>query len=305
MSNKPLTLPQRSALIDNAPLVMTFLLVLDSLHFIFARLLLPHLPPATSAMYVLGIATLQVALFWSFWDKIQFGLFRRHLWYFLTIGFLVATSTALNFTAVAFIDPGTASLLAKTSIVFALGFGLFWLRERLSPVQSAGAVVAIIGVSIISFQPGDYLRLGSLLVIISTLMYALHAALVKRQREEIRLAEFFLFRLAATTGFLFLFALGQGQLAWPSGQAWLILLLAGTFDVVISRGLYYLALRRLDLSLHAIVLTLSPVIAIMWTLLLFGVRPTLQQIIGGVAVLLGVLVVSLNSARPARRVWRK
>lgn len=299
MSNKPLTLADPRSLLDSAPLLLIGLLAADSLHFVFAKLLLAYLPPTTSAMYVLGIATIEVAVFAWWWDKIQFNLFRRHIWYFLAIGFLVASSTALNYTAVAFVDPGTASLLAKSAILFGVGLGLIWLQEHLNLRQISGTVVAVIGVGIITFQPGDYFRFGSILILISTFVYALHAALVKRQSAEIRLVEFFLFRLASTTGFLLLFVLSRQELRWPTWPAWLLLLLAGTVDVTISRGLYYLALRRLDLSLHSIVLTLSPVVAIIWSLFLFEVTPTFAQMMGGVAVLVGVFIVLLGRTRLA------
>lgn len=284
-------------LLANAPLVVLFLLAIDSLHFVFAKLLLPYLPPATAGMYVLAVATVEVSIFLLIWDKIRFDLLRRHIWYFLGIGFLVAFSTTLNYTAVEFIDPGTASLLAKTSILFNLAFSLIWLQERLTFVQSLGALVALGGVVTITFQPGDYWRIGSLLILLSAFSYALHAALVKRQSEEIRLAEFFLFRLACTTLFLFLFSLGQQQLVWPGGRAWLLLLLVGTIDITISRGLFYLTLRRLELSFHTIVLMLSPVVAIVWSVFLFDLRPTLQQLLGGLAVLVGVVIVTVSKAR--------
>jgi drug/metabolite transporter (DMT)-like permease len=252
--NKPLALAAQSRLVNNAPLVVTCLLIVDSLHFIFARLLLPYLPPTTSAMYVLGVATVEVAVFMAVWDRIDFTAFRRHAWFFVGIGFLVAASTVLNYGAVAFIDPGTASLLSK-----------IWV--------------------------------GTLMVVASTFMYALHAALVKRHGHSISLADFFLFRLACTTAFLLLFTVSRGELVVPGWQVWLILLLAGSVDVTISRTLYYLTLRRLNLSLHAIILTLSPAVSILWTILLFGIAPTPPQLLGGIAVIAGVLMVSLSQAR--------
>ncbi len=282
-------------MLNNSALVVIFLLLIDSLHFVFARLLLAHLPPTTSAMYVLGIATLEVAcLLRLLRHPIRFQTFRRHAWFFLSIGFLAATSTALNYTAVAFIDPGTAALLSKTSILFGVILGLIWLRERLTRLETVGALLAITGVFIITFQPGNYLRLGSLIVLASALMYALHAAPVKRHVTHMSLADFFLFRLAATTGFLFLFTVGRGQLVLPGWPAWAILFMNGTLGAMIGRGLYYLALRRLKLSQHSIVLTLSPVVTIGWTLLLFGITPTLQQLLGGLAVIAGVLMVTVG-----------
>lgn len=297
MSHKPLALAAQSRLMNNAPLVVICLLIVDSLHFVFARMLLPYLPPTTSAMYVLTIATVEVTFFLALWDKIDFTTFRRHAWFFWGIGFLVAASTALNYGAVTFIDPGTASLLGKMSTLFSLGFGLIWLNERFTPFQSLGAVVAVIGTFVIAFQPGELIWVGALMVIASTFMYALHAALVKRYGNGLSLTDFFLFRLACTTAFLWLFAIGQGGIRLPDGPAWLILLTAGTVDVTISRTLYYLTLRRLNLSVHTIILTLSPVISILWTLFLFGLGPTFQQLIGGVAVIAGALMVSVGQER--------
>ena len=49
------------------------------------------------------------------------------------------------------------------------------------------------------------------------------------------------------------------------------------------------------MSIHTIILTLSPVVAIGVSLLLFGTFPGVQELIGGVMVLAGVVVV--NRAR--------
>jgi drug/metabolite transporter (DMT)-like permease len=299
MAQSPLALAAQSRIINNAPIVVTSLLVVDSLHFIFARLLLPHLPPTTAAAYVLALSTLEVLVFMGMWDQLSLAVFRRHPWFFLSIGFLVAGSTALTYGSVAFIDPGTASLLGKISTLFSLGFGLVWLRERFTPLEWLGTLIAVAGTFTIAFQPGEFLWVGVVMVIGATFMYALHAALVKRYGAGIGLADFFLFRLLCTTGFLLLFAAGQGQLVWPTGQAWLLLLLTGTVDVTISRTLYYLTLRRLNLSLHAIILTLSPALSILWTLFLFSIEPTGQQLVGGLAIITGVLIVSTSQAKNA------
>lgn len=281
-------------LLNNVPLVVTILLLLDSLHFVFARLLRNYLPPVPAALFVLGFATLETAVFLLWRRKIQLGILRQHIWFFAAIGLLVAGATSLSFTSVRYVDAGTASMLAQTSTLFALAFGLFWLREKLHRVELLGAGVALLGIFVISFQPGDVLRLGSLLVLASAFLYALHAAVVKRYGQAMDFANFFLFRVGSTSFFLLLFVLAQGQESWqwPSGVAWLVLLLVGTVDVVCSRVLYYLALRRLQMSHHAIVLTLSPAIAILWSLLLFGEAPTWQGFLGGTAVLLGVMIVT-------------
>ena len=227
-------------------------------------------------------------------------MLRTHLGLFVSIGLLIGLSTRINYEVVALIDPGTASLLSKTSILFSLIFGVVWLGDRWSPQQLVGSALSLIGVFVISFQPGDYLRLGSLLVVGSSLMYASHAAIAKRYGDDIDLMSFFFFRLLATSTVLLGLALVTREWAWPSGRAWLLIILTATFDVVISRLLYYRALRMLTMSYHTVVLTLSPIATALWAWLLFGTHPGVQEAIGGTAVIVGVIVVSISRQRPQK-----
>lgn len=282
---------------ENKPLIVSILLLIDSLHFVFARMLLPHIPPAASAMYVMLVATVTVGVFGLVQNRLHIRVFLKSWWFFLTIGTLVALSTNINYEAVAYIDPGTAAMLAKSSILFGIGLGVLWLKESLTRIQKIGAFIAVGGVFTITFQPAEYLRIGSLLILCSTFMYALHAALTKRFAEKMAFVDFFFFRLLSTSAILFSVALGRNALVWPTHTAWMLLILVGILDVAISRGLYYLALRRLRMSIHALVLTLSPVAAVLWSLMLFDVLPNRQQFIGGLAVMLGVFVVLTNKER--------
>jgi len=274
----------------------------DSLHFVFARLLLPHANPFLSALFVMGIGTLEVGIFGLVTGRLGLAVFTRHWRFFLAIGFCIGVSTAISYSAVALIDPGTASILGKTSIVFGVALGIFWLGDRFSPVQAAGAAVALVGLVIVTFQPGDYLRVGSLLIVFSTLLYSVHTALTKRYGGGMDMLNFFFYRLLLTSLFLFAIAAVQGELALPATPtAWGLLLLAGTVDVVISRTLYYTALRRLDMSVFSILLTAAPVAAILWSFLLFDIFPNPRQLLGGGVVLAGVLVVTAAPLLARRR----
>lgn len=275
--------------------LFTALLIVDSFHYIFARLLLPHIHPTASAFLVLAVATVQVIAYAAIRRELRWQPARAHFWFFASIGFLIAASTVLSYLSIAYIDPGTASMLGKTGIVFSLLLSVLWLRERLSRVQVIGAVVAVTGAVTISFHPGAVTQWGALLILTSTFFYALHAAIVKRYGDDMNFLDFFVFRLLSTTIFLFFFALGGGHLHWPNSETWLLLLLAGTVDVVISRTLYYKTLRLFPMSIHTIILMLSPVVAIAVSLLLFGEFPGVQDLIGGALVLIGVFVV--NRAR--------
>ena len=101
-------------------LLFAVLLLVDSMHFIFARLLLPHMAPTTSAMYVLGIGAVEVGLFALVRRKLRLAPVAKHFWFFLAIGALIALSTMLTYESVVFVEPGMALLLSKTGVIFTL-----------------------------------------------------------------------------------------------------------------------------------------------------------------------------------------
>lgn len=290
---------------NNGTAVVIVLLLVDSLHFIFGRLLIPYLPATTASFYYMGIATLEIAIFAAVRRQIDWRVFRDNAKFFLIIGFLIATATAMSYVAITYIDPGTAAMITRVNTLFALGFGVLWLKEKLGRGQKIGTVIAIIGVFFIAFQPSDasgQLWLGTVLVLGSSFTYALHSAIVKRQGGELDFTNFFLFRMITSSFFLLVFTVGRGELVWPTGTTvWWILLLAATVNVVIGRGLFYIALRRFDLSVLTIILTLTPVITILWSWALFGVWPTLQGLLGGTAVIIGVILVTSSRRKATNR----
>lgn len=279
----------------NQAAIFILLIFVEGMHFVFARLLRGIVPSQTlAAFYVMTVSALEMGVFAAVTGKLCWQGLRQHAWFYAAIGFFVAASTLLSYESVRFIDPGVASVLAKVTTLFNISFGLVFLHERLTYRQLLGGGLAIVGAIIIAFQPGDYLRIGSLIVVVSSLLYALHAFIVKRYGGEIEFVEFFAFRVISTALFLLAFSGLRGDLVWPSLSAWPLLILVGTIDVTFSRTLYYVTMRKMPLALHSILLTLSPVAAILLTLFLFQIAPTAQQLLGSAAVLAGMLMVTLR-----------
>ena len=189
--------------------MLALLLLFDSMHFIFARLLLPYVSPNVSAMYVMIVATIQVGIYGVATGQLGLAALRNHWRFFLIIGLLIGISTHLGFIAIGFIDVGTAAMLNQISTVFSVGFGLFWLREHFSPIQLLGTGIAIVGSFVIAYQPDARLQWGALLIIVGSFCYSLHFAIVKRHGSQIDFVNFFFYRILSTALLLFLSAAGR------------------------------------------------------------------------------------------------
>jgi O-acetylserine/cysteine efflux transporter len=283
---------------DRSPWLLGLLLAVDGLHFVFATLIHAHVAPHVSAATVMCVAAAVLGVFGLITRRIDLSVFRRHWPMFLAVGALVGLSTQLNYIAVGFVNPGAASLLAQLSTVYAIGLGVGWLGERLSRWQLLGGALAIAGALIIGLQPGAEFRLGALMIVVGQFAYALHAALVKRHGGGIDLFNFMFFRVCATAFALVILATGwtavSGVQPWFDSSALWIVPLIALVDICLSRGLYYAVLRRVPVSLMAITLTLSPVVATLWAFVLLQRVPTLQQVLGGAVVLGGIAIVRLR-----------
>ncbi len=79
------------------PMLVTAMLLLTSMHFIFAALLKPYLTPSLSVFYILSTATVEVGVYLSFRGGIRFDVFNQNRWFFIILGAAIAISTNLNY----------------------------------------------------------------------------------------------------------------------------------------------------------------------------------------------------------------
>jgi hypothetical protein len=85
---KTLTSPPAQIEAGQLPM-LALLLLFDSMHFIFARLLLPYVSPNVSAMYVMIVATIQVGIYGVVTRQLGLAALRNHWRFFLIIGLLI------------------------------------------------------------------------------------------------------------------------------------------------------------------------------------------------------------------------
>ncbi len=300
----PPPVSRSAALLNNTNFAIGMLLLFDSFHLILARWLSNSLHPLASSFWVLTIATVEIAVFLKVMGLIEWQLLKTHFRFFFSIGFIVAVATSMNYTAVTFVDAGTASMLSRSSTIFAIAFGVIWLKDRLTPLQWLGAAVALIGVLTISFQPIQSFQIGALFVLGSAFSYSLHAAIVKRYGGDIDFGNFMLFRVGLTAAVLLVFLLSATftastpiQVVPQNSFQWMAVTVTATIDVVFSRVFYYWSLRQVELSYHSIFLILAPVVTVLWSFLIFGEVPNLQTFIGGAIVILGIFVVNWERLR--------
>lgn len=228
----------------------------------------------------------------------------RRRWIAVAAGVALGIDIVSWHAAIEFIGTGLATLLANTSVIFvALGAWVL-LRERPQNTTLMAIPVILFGVTLVSGVGqgdafgSDPIR-GTLLALLAAAFYATFFLAFRHSNEE----------QAPATGPLMEATLGAAIAAFVLGtvtggldltisfpaHAWLMALALGS--QVFGWLLIGYAMPRLPAAETATIILLQPALTIVWGAIIFGERPSVIQIIGGVIILGGVAFVALVRAR--------
>ena len=205
---------------------------------------------------------------------------------------------------------GLASLVLQASAPFTVLLGSVFLRERLSPRQLVGIVLAVAGMATIAWHRAEAAALPPVLfTLLGAFSWAignvssrqarpdnpLHLTLWMSVVPPIPMFALSLIFEGPGTEWRSLATLGTAN-GWTGlgGLAYVVVL--GT---VLGSGIWTTLMRRNPAGVVAPFSLLVPVVGMTASFLLLGERPALVEILSGVVVVGGVLLGSLPSQRSA------
>jgi drug/metabolite transporter (DMT)-like permease len=260
-----------------------------------------HVSPVTGAFFRCLWA---LPFLWplTIWEDRRLGprprLLRRAAW---LAGAFFAADLILWHYAIENVGAGLATVLGNTQVVLVglLAWALF--RERLSRNALIAIPVAMAGILLISgaLENGAYgsdPRLGALYGVLTGIAYSGFLLAMRRgSGERGRVAGPLFDATLATAVFVVPAGLLLGDLDFtPSLQAtgWLIVLALSS--QVLGWLLITVSLGRLPTALTSVLLTLQPLLAVIFAALLISERPSPLQLVGAAFILSGLLIASVG-----------
>jgi drug/metabolite transporter (DMT)-like permease len=203
----------------------------------------------------------------------------------------------LIFYAQKIVPSGVASVLNATTPLFALTLAWWFAGDALAKNKLAGIVVGLIGVVVLIGPAGltgkSVSALGMFAILCATLFYGL-SGLWGRRLKSIPPLVTALCQLTCSTLMLIPIAGISDQfwtLPWPSQQVlWSVLALA-TLSTALAYIIFFEIMAKAGSSNVMLVTLLIPFTSISLGTLLLGETLTLQQIIGGLIIGFGLLVI--------------
>lgn len=227
--------------------------------------------------------------------------FRRNWKEGLVLGFVNFIS-ALTWTfSIQFIGASLTSFLLRLTTIFMILLGIIFLKERLTWIEIAGAVIAIIGTFVISFDSQSLLTLGIAVAIASAFFNAIHDTLAKSLTSKMDPLVMASIRTSFSFFFLASYAAALGKIVSVPPGLFFLILIGSTMSAVIGYIFYFLSMQRLEISKVAIIRTLDPFVVMLYALIIFRTFPTTIELTGGIMIVLGVILSEVEVGRAISR----
>jgi drug/metabolite transporter (DMT)-like permease len=203
------------------------------------------------------------------------------------------------------VGAGLATVLGNMQVVIVgvLAWAIF--RERPARSSLYAIPVAMFGIVLISgaFEDGAYgdnPGLGALYGVLTGLAYSGFLLALRRSSDPRRVAGPLFEATLASTVFVVPAGLLLGNLDFaPSLEATFWLVVLALSSQVVGWLLISISLARLPTALTSVLLTLQPLLSVLFAAWLVDERPSPLQLAGAAAILAGLLIASAGRRRPA------
>lgn len=203
-------------------------------------------------------------------------------------------------TALLTIDASSAGWMISFSPVFTVILSMMFLHEKMTLPKALGMMIAITGVLMVTTARsgqsiGFATNIGYILMILSTLNWAVYSVLLKKLRIELPslVITFYMCLLGFSLTIPFLIRnRGWEDISQLSHVEWAHLIFLGVFVSGIAYWYWAKALEVLDASKVSMFLYLEPVTTLIAAILLLHEKIFLISILGGVIIIIGVVIVN-------------
>ncbi|MBE3558209.1 MAG: EamA family transporter [Ktedonobacteraceae bacterium] len=199
------------------------------------------------------------------------------------------------------VSAGTASFLVASVPCFTALLALFFLKERLSVWGWLGIIISFLGVALISSGSGGGFSFtpGALLVLLASLSESFYFIAQKRYMRKYNALQLAAYTMWTGTFFTLVFTPEMiQQIPLAPLPSTLSIVYLGIFPAAIAYVTWAFTLSRMPASIATSFLNISPVLALLISLVWLNEIPTWLELGGGLVVIIGVLIVNTRGKIP-------
>jgi drug/metabolite transporter (DMT)-like permease len=242
-------------------------------------------------------AIASVAL-WALAPRSLRRLSRASLRHAVVLGLLYGVAQILQTTGLAHTPASVSGFITGLYVVATPVFAARLLHSRITPVTWGAVALSLAGLAVLSLS-GLSVGIGQAVTFVAALLYALHIVGLGAWSDARQAMGMTVVQLVVITVVCLVAALPGGIVLPPTPGDWLSVLYMAVFAGALALAGQTWAQAHLPATRTAIIMTMEPVFAALFAVLLGGEQTTVRLLVGGLMVLTAMLVVELA---PRRRI---
>lgn len=268
-------------------------------NFVLSKMILRDVNPETSSVYFFGFGAVSSFFLLVFTKRLSKVREAKNLWKQIAVLSLFGSvGSVLWFYGIDSIGPSLTAFLVRFVVVFAVLWGVLFLKEKFNKVEALGMIIAVIGALFLTYTSENFAFLGGAIVLAATFIFSINQLIVKIYIKKIDPFVLNHLRVSLVTLILFSYTFFSGKLETPTKSVLLLSFIAGTLGAAIGITFFYKALDLADLSKVNIIRTIDPFVVVLYAFLFLQEIPTLNQLLGGSIIVFGVIILIMSRKRP-------
>ncbi|MDH4156102.1 MAG: DMT family transporter [candidate division Zixibacteria bacterium] len=205
-------------------------------------------------------------------------------------------------------DPSLAAFLNRVEVFIAILLGIIFLKERFDRWETLGALLSVGGIVVMRLSLRVEYSEGFWLVLLGSLFFGITEFISKIAVRYVEPTVLTYIRAAITAAAFWIIFFSRGMSFEGLERVWPGVIALGVMGPLVARLLYLSALKRLELSRVAVISQMQPIFVILIAFAFLSQLPTFREIVGGICISVGCLLMILarhrtgirNSLRVAR-----
>ncbi len=216
----------------------------------------------------------------------------------IIIAVLNVASAFLWFNSLSLVGPSVTAFLSRFGTIFTIILSVMFLKESFNKLELLGALVMIAGAFLLSYNGGDFIILGIVVGIILSFTFSVWQYVTKIYIKHISPVVMNQVRLMLAFTIVGVYTFATGSFSVIPINVLGLLALASLCGGVIGFILVYKAMEITDLSKISTIQSLEPFIIVVYSGLILGSIPTGYQLVGGIVIVAGAMLMVLARYKP-------
>lgn len=281
--------------------IVTTIVLIWSGSFIFIRVALTEIPPATLALARFFVASpVLVGLTFLTWKRGNLTKvdWKRDFILFTALSLSGVTLLyVLQFYSLKFVTSTVGSILISLNVVFTALLSSAFLKESMTKRKLGGVLLAFAGVVVLAtegklvFESGSFQPIGTLLMLGAAFCWATYSILSKKVLDRYSATAATSVAFCLGTLYLVPFAMAEsplGPLANASWIAWISILYLAVPSSAIAYLLWNYMLAKVDVTKLTVSLYAIPIPTAIFSYLFLNETITQSLVFGGALVIAGI-----------------